>query len=349
MYQLIPKSLSAQFNYVSKDFLDIESLILMQEEALLDHDLRQGTIGVALPDGIEKRWLKDLSAMEKEAKDKGVTIKTELSKNIFDDQNSKVDKLLSEGISILIIAPTDSVAAASIVDKAHKANVKVVAYDRIIKNSDVDLFITFDSQRVGEIQGQYLTKTVPKGNYIILTGDPEDNNSALLLKGAMEFIQPLVTQREIKIVTNSPVLNWDPKNAYKIVADSLKANKNNINAILSPNDAIAGAAIEALKEQGLAGKVIVTGQDADVEAAKRIVQGTQAMTVFKDTRALGAAAIDAAIKLSEGKALDLSGTTNNGKIDVPSILLDSVAVTKDNLEAVLINSGFMKKEDVFTT
>ncbi|MBL4930773.1 sugar ABC transporter substrate-binding protein [Clostridium paridis] len=349
MYQLIPKPLLMQFNYVSRDFLEIDKLILMREEELMDSGKRQGTIGVSLPDGVEKRWIRDLAAMEKEAKEKGAFLKSEVSNNVFANQDTKVDKLLSEGISILIIAPTDSVAAASIVDKAHKVNVKVIAYDRIIKNSDVDLYVTFDSQRVGEIQGQYLTKTAPKGNYIILTGDPEDNNSALLLKGAMEFIQPLVTQREIKIVTNMPVLNWDPKNAYKIVADSLKDNKNNINAILAPNDAIAGAAIDALKEQGLAGKVIVTGQDADVDAAKRIVQGTQAMTVFKDTRALGAAAIDAAIKLSEGKALDLSGTTNNGKIEVPSILLDSVAVTKDNLEAILINSGFIKKSDVFTT
>ena len=118
----------------------------------------------------------------------------------------------------------------------------------------------------------------------------------------MEYIKPLVNKRDIKIVTEQAVKNWDPKNAFKIVKDSLIANKNKIDAILAPNDATAGAAIQALEEQGLAGKVPVTGQDAELDAAQRIVQGTQSMTVLKDTRELGKAAIDAAIKLAKGES-----------------------------------------------
>ena len=144
------------------------------------------------------------------------------------------------------MAPTDSLTAANMVEKAHKAGIKVIAYDRIIKNSDIDLYIAFDSTRVGELQGQFLIENVPKGNYIILSGDPDDNNAKLLKEGAMKYIKPLVNKGDIKIVTEQAVDNWDPKNAFKIVEDSLIANKNKIDAILAPNDAIAGAAIEAL-------------------------------------------------------------------------------------------------------
>ena len=163
----------------------------------------------------------------------------------------------------------------------------------------------------------------------------------------MGYIRPLVDKRDIKIVADEVVDNWDPKIAFKIVEDALIANKNEIDAILAPNDAIAGEAIKALEAQGLAGKVAVTGQDADLDAAQRIVQGTQLMTVFKDTRDEAKTAIDVAIKLANGETIDVNGYVNNGKIDVPSILITPIAVYKNNIDSVLIDSGYLKKGDVY--
>ena len=180
-----------------------------------------------------------------------------------------------------------------------------------------------------------------------MSGDPEDDNSKYIRDGAMEYIQPLVYRRDIKIVADEPVKNWDPKNALKIVEDSLALNKNKIDAIVAPNDATAGAAIQALETQGLAGKVPVTGMDGDLAAIQRIVQGTQSMTVLKDTRDLTKTAIDAAIKLAKEDGIDTNGTVYNGKIDVPAILLTPTVIDKNNVDSAIIGSGYLKKEDVY--
>jgi D-xylose transport system substrate-binding protein len=279
--------------------------------------------------------------MESYSRTKGVILKIENADTDVAKQASQVDDLISQGVDILILAPTDSTAAISMIEKAHKAGLKVVAYDRFIENSD--LYVSFDNLKVGELQGKYLTQKVPKGNYIILSGDPKDYNSKYYKDGAMEYIKPLADKRDIKIVTDKAIENWDPKNAFKIVEDSLISHNNKIDAILAPNDATAGAAIEALKAQGLAGKVAVTGQDADLAAAKRIIEGTQSMTVFKDTRQLGKVAIDSAIKLAKQEAIEINDTI----VNVSSILLTPVAVDKNNINEVLIGSGYLKQNEVY--
>ena len=163
----------------------------------------------------------------------------------------------------------------------------------------------------------------------------------------MEYIQPLVSRGEIKIITDRIIEDWDPKEAYKIIKESLIKNNNRVDAILAPNDAIAGAAIEALKEQGLDGKVAITGQDADIAAIKRIIDGTQSMTVFKDTRLLGKTVIGVAAKLMRGEAIETTDTINNGKVDVPSILLTPTNVDSSNINTAVIGTGFYKFEEVY--
>lgn len=178
-------------------------------------------------------------------------------------------------------------------------------------------------------------------------GHPYDNNATLVNQGAMDYIRPRVLQRYINIVKEGTAFKWSPEVSYNIVKDALKVNNNKVDAVLAPSDSVAEGAIRALEEQGLAGKTVVTGQDADLDAARRIVKGTQSMTVFKDTRELGKEAINTAVKLVRGEALDASGTTNNGKVDVPSILLNPVLVDKNNLDKVLIDSGYLDKNAVY--
>ena len=306
-------------------------------------------IGVSLPTQREERWARDKQVMEARAKELGLDLRVQVSDNDAGKQVSQVENLLAQQIKVLVVGPHDGTSASVIVDKAHKAGVKVISYDRMIIGADVDLFISYDNEKVGEMQGEYLTKHVPKGNYIVLAGSPTDNNATLYHNGAMKFIRPLVASGQVKVVMDQAVKDWQPSEAQKLVEQALTASGNKVDGVLAPNDGTAGAAIQALSAQGLAGKVIVTGQDAELSGAIRIVQGTQAMTVFKDTRVEGARAIELALKVAKGESVsgDVNGKINNKKVDVPSVLLTPVVVDKGNLDRVLIESGYLKRAQVY--
>lgn len=230
-------------------------------------------------------------------------------------------------------------------DKANKKGVKVVAYEALIQNASLEIFVAFSHLKAGEIQGRFLITKVPKGNYMIMYADlPYDTS---LKDGAMEYIQPLVIIGNIKIVAESAIKNWDPNIAFKAVEDALTSNNNKIDAILAPNDSIAGAAIEVLKMHDLAGKVAITGQDAELSAIKRIIQGTQSMTIFKDTRESARKTIDVAVQLSNEEIVLTDSALFNGKMYVPSILITPLLIEKENIDDVLIKSGYFTREDVY--
>lgn len=306
-------------------------------------------IGVSFPYISIPRWLRDKEAMEKEANKRGVSIKVEIADNTPELQIKQIENLIAQGIKVLIIAPTESATIAKVVEMVKKAGIKVISYVRLLFDSDLDLYIGNDNMQIGEFQGRFLIQNVPKGNYIILSGDPNEFNARTFKEGAMKFILPLVYVRNIKIIAEESIINWEPENAYNIVKKYLVGNNKKVDAILAPNDAIAGVVIKALEEQGLAGKVVVTGQDADLAAIRRIVKGTQSMTVYKDTRELGRIAIDSAIKLVRGETIDTNSTINNGKKNVPAILKPSILVTKENIDDIIIKNGYWTKEDVYGT
>lgn len=304
-------------------------------------------VGLSLPTQREERWVRDKEKMEQVAREKGIELIVKISDANMQEQITQVESLLTQGIDVLILAPHDAAAAATLVDKANKEGVPVISYDRLITNTDkLDIYLSFDNVKVGELQGKYITEQVKEGKYIIMSGAPTDNNAKLFKEGAMKYIQPLIDSGKIKVIAEQAVENWVPENALKIVEAALAANNNEVDAILAPNDGTAGAAIQALAAQGLAGKVPITGQDAEKAAAKRIMEGTQSMTIFKDTRDLGAEAIDIAIKLAKGEKISTNGEVDNGKINVPSVLLEPKIVTKDNLKSMLVDGGYITEEDL---
>lgn len=304
-------------------------------------------IGLSLPTQQEERWVRDKATMEEAAKKAGVEIAVQIANMDAAKQDSQVENLISQGIDVLIIAPHDAKAAATTVDKAHKAGIKVISYDRLVMGTDVDVYLSFDNVKVGELQGKWLTDNLPKGNIVWLSGAPTDNNATLFKQGAAKYLQPKIDSGDYKVIMEQAVVDWKPDNALKLMENALTANNNDIQGVLAPNDGTAGGCIQALAAQGLAGKVLITGQDSELSAAKRIVEGTQGMTVFKDTRKLGEAAIEAAIKMVKGEDLGADQKVNNEKIDVPSILLTPEIVDRNNLDKVLIESGYLKKEDVY--
>lgn len=306
-------------------------------------------VGLSLPTQQEERWVRDRDAMLAEAKKAGVDLRVQISNNDAAKQVSQCENLLSQGIQVLILAPHDATSASTIIDKAVKAGVKVISYDRLVLDSPADYYyLSFDNVKVGELQGEWLTKKVNKGNFIVLSGAPTDNNAKLFKEGAMKFIKPLADKGDVKIVFEQPVKDWAPAEAQKLCEQALTAAGNKVDAVLAPNDGTAGGCIQALAAQNLAGKVPITGQDAELSAAIRIVQGTQGMTVFKDTRLLGAKAVQMAVEMAAGKTVDTQGkVVNNNKKDVPSVLLVPYAVTKENLDKLLIESGYLKKNQVY--
>jgi D-xylose transport system substrate-binding protein len=306
-------------------------------------------VGLSLPTQREERWVKDKQVMEAEAKKAGIDLRVQVTDNDAAKQVAQCENLISQGIKVLILAPHDASSAAVIIDKAAKAGIKVISYDRLVTNSTLDYYyLSFDNVKVGELQGEFITKKVPKGSYIVLAGSPTDNNAKLFREGAMKFIQPLADKGDIKIVMDQFVKDWQPSEAQKLCEQALTANQNKVDAVLAPNDGTAGGCIQALAAQGLAGKIPITGQDAELSGAIRIVQGTQSMTIFKDTRELGKRAVQMALELANGTPIDTQGrVVNNGKKDVPSVLLTPFIVTKDNLDERLIASGYLSKDKIY--
>jgi len=304
-------------------------------------------IGLSLPTQQEERWVRDKEKMEEVCKSKGVTLKVQIANQNDATQLNQCENLISQGVDVLIIAPNEAKNFTSLSEKAHKEGIKVIAYDRLLLDTETDLYVSFDNTKVGELQGGFLVERAPKGNYVILSGDPGDNNAKMFKEGAMKHIQPLIDKGDIKVVSEQACIGWKPAEAQKHMENALTKSNNKIDAILAPNDGTANGCIQALAAQGLAGKVPITGQDAEKTAAQRIVEGTQSMTIYKDTRLLGEAAILAAIKMAKGEALDSTSTIDNGKMQVPMHIIEPVIVTKENIDEILIDGGYLKKEDVY--
>ncbi len=305
-------------------------------------------LGVSLPTTQQQRWLRDAEAFATLAREKHIDIVVEMGNNNQMQQNLQIGRLLNRDIDVLILAPHDALGAASMVRKAHEAGVRVISYDRLVLNGDVDVYITFDNEKVGELQARYLTEKAPRGEYILLSGSPNDNNARLFKAGAMKVLEPLIAAGRITIAADAPVIDWIPENAKKIV-EKLLAEGVRPAAILAPNDSTAGGVIEALAARGLAGKIPVSGQDADLEGARRIARGLQSMTVFKDTRLLADKAVEIALAMLEGGAWtsQANSQTSDGQHKIPAILLEPVMVDRDNLEKILIGSQYLGRDEVF--
>jgi D-xylose transport system substrate-binding protein len=308
-------------------------------------------VGLSLPTQREERWVRDKRAMEAEAARLGIDLRVQVTDNDAARQVAQCENLISQGVQVLILAPHDASSASVIVDRAVRAGIKVISYDRLVMDSPHDYYyLSFDNVKVGELQGEFLTGRVKRGNIVVLAGSPTDNNAKLFREGAMKWIAPLVRKGDLRIVMDQFIKDWQPAEAQRLMEQALTANGNHVDGVLAPNDGTAGGVIQALAAQHLAGRVPVTGQDAELAAAIRIVQGTQSMTVFKDTRLLGRKAVEMALAMAQGKPVATAGqSVNNNRRAVPSVLLVPRVVTRENLDAVLIASGYLRREQVYRT
>lgn len=306
------------------------------------------TIGFSMDTLKEERWQRDRDLVVAKCQELGARVLVQAANGNDALQNSQAENLLTQGVSVLLVAPHNGKTAATIVESAHKAGVPVIAYDRLINDSDLDLYISFDNVRVGELQAEYLVKRSAKGSYVLIGGAPTDNNALLFREGQMNVLKPYVDRGEIAIVSDQWAKDWQAVEALKIMENALTRANNRVDAVAASNDGVAGGAIQALEEQKLAGKVLVSGQDAELSACQRIVAGTQSMTVYKPIRLLASKAAEVAVLMAKKQPVpDKTRPVNNGKKGVPSILLEPVQVDKDNLVRTVIADGYQKLEDVY--
>jgi D-xylose transport system substrate-binding protein len=306
-------------------------------------------IGFSLDTLKEARWIKDRDIFVAKAEELGAEVLVNSANSNDAAQLQNIDSLIAKNVDVLVIVPHDGAAMAKAVEKAHAKGIPVIAYDRLITGCDLDMYITFDNERVGELQAQYLISSLPKGQkskIVRIYGAPTDNNAKLFKKGQDRVVDQAVKDGLVEVIHEDWADNWDPVNAKRIVNAAMASKGKDFAAILASNDGTAGGAIQALKEEDLAGKVIVTGQDADLVAVQRILAGTQHMTIYKPIKNIASSAAALAIKMAQGKPVIARSAVNNGKIDVPSLLLEVTTVQKDNVEETVVKDGFHTTEEL---
>lgn len=302
-------------------------------------------IAMSFDSFVIERWQRDRDVFVSTVKELGATVNVQNANGDVEKQKEQIEYFIKKGVDVIVIVCIDSDSLKSTVQKAKDEGIKIIAYDRLVTNSDADLYITFDNEMVGTMMAEYLAGNGAAGkNVLMLGGSPLDNNVPAVENG---FIN--VCQKENMTVIDS--IHCDGWRA-EIAGDYIYEHEDKVReaaGIMCGNDNLAGQVIRALSEKRLAGDLPVVGQDADLEACQRIVEGTQGMTVYKPVERLAKRAAECAIALAMGKKLegDDITTINDGTYDIPYIGLTPIAVTKDNLDEVIISSGFHLKEDVY--
>ncbi len=304
------------------------------------------TVGVSWNNYQEERWAKwDEPALKAAIEAGGGTYVSNDAKSSAETQASNLENLISQGADVLVVLAQDGTAIKPAVASAIAGGVPVIAYDRLIEDPDA-LYITFDNQLVGKMQAEAVFALVPTGNYVIIKGNSADANADFLRSGMELVIGEAVAAGDITIVGETYTDNWDPATAQASMEQFLTAENNEIDAVLSQNDGMAGGVIAALDAQGLAGSIPVSGQDGDQAALNRVALGTQTVDVWKDARALGTAAGEAAVQLCKdadaSKVAGASPFTTPGGNDLATILLTPIPITQENLNVVL-DAGWIDK------
>lgn len=345
-----------------KSFLVVASLALsvliglvLGRHGAVDDGAAVGTrpvrIGLSMDTLKEARWTRDRDAFIARARELGAEV-TVLSANSDDNrQVADVETLVTSRMDVIVIVPHDGRAMARGVEIAHRAGTPVLAYDRLILDSEPDLYITFDNERVGQLQAQYVLDALRTARRPIrmvrIYGSKTDNNAALFKAGQDAALRDAIASGAVQVIHEDWADDWKPENAKRIMNAAITRHGRDIHAVLASNDGTAGGAIQALREEGIAGNVVVTGQDAELVAVQRIVAGEQTMTIYKPVQQLAVRAAEAAVALARGRPLVARDAIDNGKVEVPTILLDVVTVTRDNVEQTVVADGFHAREDVF--
>jgi len=321
-------------------------------------------VGISMPTKSSERWLLDAKYTVLEFEEIGYETKLAFAEDVVGNQASQIDNFLDEGVDLLVIAPIDSNSLTDVLKRAKELGVPIISYDRLIMNSDaVDVYVSFNNEKVGEIQGQYIVDHLDfsdgEPKYMeLFAGSADDNNTYYFFDGAMDVLRPYIEDGRLVVkskqfdVKEVNTLRWDRMIAKSRMTSLLNNyyTEDRIDAVLSPYDGVSRGVIEALQENGYRQDdlPIVTGQDAELSSVQWIEKGMQSMTVFKDVRELAKKTVEVSQKLFEN---DLKSITNgeayhNGVQDVDTVMLDVYEVNQKNWESVLVDKKYYTREEV---
>ena len=293
------------------------------------------------------RCVKERDFFSERAKELGAEVLVANADNNDQTQIQQGIDMLNNNVNVLVIFPVNGATAAAIVREANSRKVKVIAYESIIQNCKPDYFISANNLKGGELMAQYMIKAVPHGNYVLLGGDKADRNAVLIKTGQHNILDPFVKQGDIKIMYDV-YADWSADEGYEETKQILRLSGEVPDAIIASNDGLATGVVKALEEENLAGKVPVTGLDAELVACQRVVKGTQTVTIYKSFKKQAYSAAEMAYQIATGKKPEnLNAETPNGLVNVPSFLIEPVIVDKNNIDQVIVNDGVFTHDDVY--
>ena len=307
---------------------------------------RKVRVGFSMDTLKEERWQRDRDLFVKRAEALGAEVLVQAANGDDRVQVQQAENLLTQGVDVLVVVPHNADVSASIAEAAERQGVPVIAYDRMINSPHLDLYLSFDSVKIGELQARYLLDRAPKGNYVIIGGAPTDSNARLYHEGQMNVLRPAVERGDVRIVADQFCREWLASEALNHTENALTQNRNDVQAVVATNDGTAGGVVQALEGQGLAGRVLVSGQDAELAALQRIMRGTQAMTIYTPIELLAGRAAEAAVALARGEPVSTSATIDNGSKAVPAVLLEPVVVDRGNIRETVVRDGYHTAEAI---
>ncbi|GAU77577.1 sugar ABC transporter substrate-binding protein [Fusibacter sp. 3D3] len=318
-------------------------------------------IGLAFDSFVVERWQREVEVLVAKATEMGATVDVQIANESVEKQREQIQYLIAERMDVIIVVPKDATALADVLSEARRNGIKIIAYDRLVIDTPVDLYISFDNVGIGrgiserlvskldalyyEQRKENLAQNKPF-NLLVINGDPKDHNSTLLNKGFYETLSPYVKSGKIKIVDEIWALEWRESYAKELVEKHLRKGEH-IDGIIAANDVLATGAIETLAKWQLAGAVMVVSQDAELSACQRIVEKTQLATVYKPINDLAETCAKIAINMAKGEKVIANDEIDNGSGVIPYLKLDTRVVDADNIDAVIIQSGFHKESDVY--
>ena len=298
-------------------------------------------IGLCFDSFVIERWEKDRDVFVDTASSLGATVNVQNANGDVEKQIEQITYLIDKGVDCLVIIPVDGEALTDVIKNAKEKDIAVVCYDRIIPNADTDLYISFDNNMVGQMLGEALADSGAK-SVVMICGPLTDGNVPMVNDG----FYSVMNENDIEILDTYYCEGWKAELGGAYVYDNLDTIKE-ADAIMCGNDDVATSVIRALAVCQLAGVKPVVGQDADLPACQHIVEGTQLMTVFKPVSKLAEQAAQLSVQLASGENIDVDSTISDGQYDIPYVATEPVAVTIDNIDEVIIDSGFHSKEDVY--
>jgi len=302
-------------------------------------------IGLLLDSYVTDRWYIDQKLFTDKVKELGGEVQIEVAYGEPAEQIRLGKKMIADGCKVLAIIAVDGAKAVEIVDEAKKANVPVLSYDRLINTNDIAVYISYNNEKVGELQAQYALSKIPRGKFLLLNGPVTDNNAILYRNGQLKVLKKSMEEGKIKLVGDLIMADWGEIGALMKVDEFMSSGKQQPDAIIAANDALANGAIDALKPE-LKGKILVTGQDADLNSMRNIISGYQTMTIYKPIKPLAQLGGEIAMKLAKGEKIEGTTKLKFGNIEVASILLDPSVVDKSNYKETVVKDGHVSLSEL---